>query len=68
MTVSLHRDEDKVRFESVDTGIGITKDDLSTLFHKFVRGSHVIQMPAPHRPAPGGRYGATLCAHQRRAG
>ena len=44
VTVSLHRDEDKVRFESVDTGIGITKDDLSTLFHKFVRGSHVTQM------------------------
>ena len=44
VAVAVKPEETKVLFTVTDTGIGIAQDDLSTLFKKFVRGSHVSQM------------------------
>ena len=39
--VNLKLDGDQILFSSVDTGLGISHDDLVNLFKKFSRGEHV---------------------------
>jgi signal transduction histidine kinase len=40
ITLSLSKAGTFVVFKSKDTGVGISKEDLPTLFHKFVRGQY----------------------------
>lgn len=40
MEVSLVKKDGAVRFAVKDTGMGMTKEELSSLFQKFVRGAN----------------------------
>ena len=44
IVVTVDADDKELNFKVTDTGIGIKKDEVKTLFRKFVRGSGVAQI------------------------
>ncbi|MFA6466317.1 MAG: ATP-binding protein [Patescibacteria group bacterium] len=44
IVVTVEADNDELNFKVTDTGIGIKKEEVKTLFRKFVRGSGVAQI------------------------
>ncbi len=42
--VMLKKEDNRIRIDIKDTGVGITKKDLDSLFSKFFRGDNVVKM------------------------